>query len=63
MSLTDFTDLINVYVVVFVVSIPNESEGRVISEFEMDFKKSCLTSSVHSTHTRAENRYGFRRRV
>ena len=41
MSVTDFTNLINVDVDVFVVSTPNE--------FEMDFKKSRLSSSLNST--------------
>ena len=40
--------------------LKNEKE-RVISEFEMGFKKSCLSSSLNSTHTRSENRYGFKR--
>ena len=40
----------------------NQKE-RVISEFEMDFKKSCLSSSLNSTYTRSENGYGFKRRV
>ena len=40
--------------------LKNEKE-RVISEFEMGFKKSCLRSSLNSTHTRSENRYGFKR--
>ena len=36
--------------------LKNEKE-RVISEFEMGFKKSCLSSSVNSTHTGSENGY------
>ena len=40
----------------------NQKE-RVISEFEMDFKKSRLSSSLNSTYTRSENGHGFKRRV
>ena len=40
----------------------NQKE-RVISEFEMDFKKSRLSSSLNSTYTRSENGRGFKRRV
>ena len=36
---------------------------RVISKLEMDFKKSCLSSSLNSTYTRSENGLGFKRRV
>ena len=36
-------------------------EERVISEFEMDFKKSCLSSSLNSNYTRSENWYGLKR--
>ena len=36
---------------------------RVISEFEMDFKKSGLSSSLNSTYTRSENGHGFKRQV
>ena len=32
----------------------NQKE-RVISEFEMDFKKSRFSSSLNSTYTRSEN--------
>ena len=38
----------------------NQKE-RVISEFEIDFKKSCLKSGLNSTYTRFENGYGFKR--
>ena len=38
----------------------NQKE-RVISEFKMDLKKSCLNSGVNSTNTRSENGYGFKR--
>ena len=55
MSVTDFTNLVNVDVDVFVVSTPNE--------FEMDFKKSRLSSSLNSSYTRSENGRGFKRRV
>ena len=34
---------------------------RVISEFEIEFKKSCLSSGLNSTYTRSENVYGFKR--
>ena len=34
-----------------------------ISEFEMEFKKSRLSSSLNSTYTRSENGHGFKRRV
>ena len=34
---------------------------REISEFEMHFKKSCLSSSLNSNYTRSENWYGFKR--
>ena len=37
----------------------NQKE-RVISEFEMDFKKSRLSSSLNSTYTRSENGHGFK---
>ena len=47
---------------VFVASIRNESERKnVISEFEMDFKKSSLCSSLNSTDTRSKKGYGFKR--
>ena len=38
----------------------NQKE-RVMSEFEIDFKKSCLSSGLNSTYTRSENGYGFKR--
>ena len=65
MSVIDFTSLINVDVDVFVLSTPPEmnQKERVISEFEMDFKKSRLSSSLNSTYTRSENGHGFKRRV
>ena len=34
---------------------------RVISEFKMDCKKSCLNSGLNSTYSRSENGYGFKR--
>ena len=37
----------------------NQKE-REISEFEMDFKKSRLSSSLNSTYTRSENGHGFK---
>ena len=40
--------------------LKNEKE-RVISEFEMGFKKSCLSSSLNSNYTRSENWYGLKR--
>ena len=40
----------------------NQKE-RVISEFEMDFKKSRWGSSLNSTYTWSENGLGFKRRV
>ena len=40
----------------------NQKE-RVINEFEMDFQKSRLSSSLNSTYTRSENEYGFKRQV
>ena len=40
----------------------NQKE-RVINEFEMDFKKSRLSSSLNSTYTRSENGHGFKRQV
>ena len=38
----------------------NQKE-RVKSEFKMDFKKSCLSSSLNFTYTTSENGYGFKR--
>ena len=38
----------------------NEEE-RLVSEFEIDFKKSCLSSSLNSSYIRSENRCGFKR--
>ena len=35
-------------------------KDRVISEFEMDFKKSRLSSSLNSTYTRSEMGIGLR---
>ena len=35
---------------VFVVSIPNESERKSNSEFNMDFKKDFLSSGLNSTY-------------
>ena len=53
MSVTDFTKLINVDVDVD-VSVQMNQKERVISEFEMDFKKSLLSSSLNSTYTRSD---------
>ena len=33
----------------FVISIPNEQERKIIHEFKMDFKKSCCLHSNLST--------------
>ena len=38
----------------------NEKE-RLISERQMDFKKSSVSSSLNSTYNRSENGYGFKR--
>ena len=40
-----------------------DQKERVISEFEMDFKKSRLSFSLNSTYTRSEKGHGFKRRV
>ena len=66
MSVTDFTNLINVDVDVDMYlsfQLQMNQKERVISEFEMDFKKSRLSSSLNSTYTRSENGHGFKRRV
>ena len=41
----------------FQFQMKNEKE-RVIREFEMNFTKSCLSSSLNSTYTRSENGSG-----
>ena len=38
----------------------NEKE-KLISEFEMDFKKSCLSSGPSSTYTRSKKGDGLKR--
>ena len=38
----------------------NQKE-RVISKFELDLKKSCLSSGLNSTYSRSENGHGFKR--
>ena len=59
MSVTDFTNLINVDVVSGLFQcfdsrcLQMDQKERVISEFEMDFKKSRLSSSLYSTYTRS----------
>ena len=42
----------------FVISIPNEQERKVIHEFKMDFKKSCCLHSNLSSF-RSENGFIF----
>ena len=45
------------------IQLQMNQKERVISEFEMDFKKSRLSSSLNSTYTRSENGRGFKRLV
>ena len=68
-SFNSFCDVCNRFyqlnknVDVDVFQLQMNQKKRVISEFEMDFKKSRLSSSLNSTYTRSENGHGFKRRV